>query len=175
MTGGATAADDVAAGAATADAETADAETADAETENLLQLDRQVCFALAVASRSVIGLYRPILEPLGLTHPQYLVMLTLWEESPRTLSSISSALMLEPATLTPLLKRLEAAGFITRQRSATDERALAVELTERGRALRGDCESVPKQIVERLGVGVRELEETRDALHRLIAAARSGS
>jgi hypothetical protein len=72
-----------------------------------LALDRQVCFALATASRSVIALYRPVLQPLGLTHPQYLVMLALWERSPRSVSDIGAALLLEPATLSPLLKRLE--------------------------------------------------------------------
>lgn len=139
---------------------------------DLLKLDRQVCFALAVASRSIIALYRPILEPLGLTHPQYLVMLTLWERSPRTLNSISTALMLDPATLTPLLKRLEAACLITRQRSKADERALDVDLTESGRALRAECTKVPEQIIETLGIGLHELEHTRDALQRLINAAR---
>ena len=144
-----------------------------ADGESLLKLDRQVCFALAVASRSVIGLYRPILEPLGLTHPQYLVLLALWEESPRTVSGISSALMLEPPTLTPLLKRLEAAGLITRRRSKTDERALAVELTDAGWALREKCEEVPRQVIAKLGMELSELEATRDALNRLIAASAS--
>src|SRR6187551_3994608 len=97
-----------------------------------LALDRQVCFALAAASRSVIGLYRPVLEPLGLTHPQYLVMLALWERSPRTVRDIGESLYLEPATLSPLLKRLESAGLVTRTRSSTDERALDVALTEAG-------------------------------------------
>src|SRR3954452_7035879 len=100
-----------------------------------LALDRQVCFGLAGTSRSVIGLYRPVLQPLGLTHPQYLVMLALWERSPRTVRDIGDALYLDPATLSPLLKRLEAAGLITRGRSTTDERALDVELTEAGRKL----------------------------------------
>lgn len=140
---------------------------------DLLQLDKQVCFALAVASRSVIGLYRPVLEPLGLTHPQYLVMLALWEQSPRTLSGLSVALMLEPATLTPLVKRLEAAGLVTRARSAHDERALSIELTDAGRALRVDALAVPQQIIDRLGMPVEELEHTRDALNRLIDAARA--
>ena len=76
-----------------------------------LALDRQVCFALAAASRSVIALYRPVLQPLGLTHPQYLVMLALWERSPRTVSDIGTTLLLDPATLSPLLKRLEAAAW----------------------------------------------------------------
>ena len=136
-----------------------------------LALDRQVCFALAAASRSVIAVYRPVLEPLGLTHPQYLVMLALWERSPRTVSDIGSALHLEPATLSPLLKRLEASGLLTRARSSTDERALAVTLTPVGVALRAKAETVPGQIVERLGLPLAQLERVRDELTALIAAA----
>src|ERR1700712_676020 len=136
-----------------------------------LALDRQVCFALAAASRTVIGLYRPVLAPMGLTHPQYLVMLALWERSPRTVRNIGDALALEPATLSPLLKRLETSGYLTRARMAGNERALDVELTEAGRALRTRAERVPGQIVERLGMDVAELESTRDALTRLLAAA----
>jgi DNA-binding MarR family transcriptional regulator len=136
-----------------------------------LALDRQVCFALAAASRSVIALYRPVLAPLGLTHPQYLVMLALWERSPRTVTDIGGALYLEPATLSPLLKRLETAGLITRQRSTADERALAVQLTDAGAALREEALKVPAQIVERLGMPLTELEAVRDTLTALIAAA----
>jgi len=136
-----------------------------------LALDRQVCFALAAASRSVIGLYRPVLAPLGLTHPQYLVMLALWERSPRTVSDIGAALYLEPATLSPLLKRLEAAGLLTRARSVDDERALAVTLTPAGVELRSEAEKVPGQIVSRLGIPVEQLERVRDELSALIAAA----
>ena len=136
-----------------------------------LALDRQVCFALAAASRSVIGLYRPVLEPMGLTHPQYLVMLALWEQSPRTVRNIGEALHLEPATLSPLLKRLEAAGLLTRARSTTDERALDVALTAAGASLRADAEKVPAQIVERLGMSLRDLEDIRDGLTRLLAAS----
>src|SRR3954454_9183934 len=135
-----------------------------------LALDRQVCFALAAASRSVIGLYRPVLEPLGLTHPQYLVMLALWERSPRRVRDIADTLLLEPPTLSPLLKRLEAAGLVTRVRNVADERALDVTLTPKGRALRERAEAVPGQIVERLGVPVAELEEVRDRLTSLLAA-----
>ena len=136
-----------------------------------LALDRQVCFALAAASRSVIGLYRPVLAPLGLTHPQYLVMLALWERSPRTLTDVADALYLEPATLSPLLKRLEAAGLITRARNAKDDRALDIDLTTDGRSLRSRAEAVPGTIVEKLGMPVAELEEMRDSLSRLIVAA----
>jgi len=140
-------------------------------TVDPLALDRQVCFALATANRSVINLYRPVLEAIGLTHPQYLVMLALWESSPRTVRNLGDALLLEPATLSPLLKRLEAAGLITRSRNAADDRALDIELTTDGRALRARAEAVPGTIVEKLGLPVSELEDMRDSLTRLIAAA----
>ena len=136
-----------------------------------LALDRQVCFALAAASRSVIGLYRPVLTPLGLTHPQYLVMLALWERSPRTLTDVADALYLEPATLSPLLKRLESAGLLGRHRSTDDERALSIELTPAGEQLRSRALAVPGTIVERLGVPVEQLERVRDELTALLAAA----
>src|SRR5688500_15387315 len=113
-----------------------------------LALDRQVCFALAVAARSVLGLYRPLLEPMGLTHPQYLVMLALCEREPRSVKDLSSTLQLDSATLSPLLKRLESVGYVTRRRSADDERLLVVELTGTGRALRDDAEKIPYAVVE---------------------------
>jgi MarR family transcriptional regulator, organic hydroperoxide resistance regulator len=136
-----------------------------------LALDRQVCFALAAASRSVIGLYRPVLAPLGLTHPQYLVMLALWERSPRSLTELADALYLEPATLSPLLKRLELAGYLTRKRSTDDERALSIELTNAGEKLRSQALAVPGTIVERLGVPVQQLERVRDELTALLEAS----
>jgi DNA-binding MarR family transcriptional regulator len=139
--------------------------------DDLLALENQVCFGLAVAARSVIALYRPVLEPLGLTHPQYLVMLALWEREPRSVKDLSETLALEPATLSPLLKRLEATGYIERRRSAADERALEVRLTERGRALRAEAETIPPRIVERLGLPVSELESLRESLQTVIAAA----
>lgn len=137
---------------------------------DLLALENQVCFALAVAARGVIGVYRPILEPLGLTHPQYLVMLALWQRSPRTVRDLGDALQLEPATLSPLLKRLEAQGYLTRRRSAADERALDVELTAEGRALRERALGIPPQVVDRLGMGLDELAALRDRLTEVIAA-----
>ncbi|HEU0102721.1 MAG TPA: MarR family transcriptional regulator [Mycobacteriales bacterium] len=135
-----------------------------------LALDRQVCFALAVASRAVIGLYRPLLEPLQLTHPQYLVMLSLWERAPRSVKDISAALRLDPATLSPLLKRLEALGYLSRTRSTADERMLVVELTDAGRALRAEAEKIPPAVVERLGMPVEDLVGLHQALTRVIAA-----
>lgn len=138
-----------------------------------LALDRQVCFALAVAARSVIGLYRPLLEPMGLTHPQYLVLLALWEREPRSVKDLSGTLQLESATLSPLLKRLEAARYISRRRSTDDERLLVVELTDAGRALRDEAEKIPYAVVERLGLPVAELEALNASLGRVITAATS--
>ncbi|GAB3077569.1 MarR family winged helix-turn-helix transcriptional regulator [Pedococcus soli] len=143
---------------------------------DLLALDRQVCFALAVASRNVIGLYRPLLEPMGLTHPQYLVMLALWEQSPLKVSDLAARLSLEPATLSPLLKRLEANGMVARGRDPRDDRALAITLTTKGRRARRQAERIPPAIMARLGMGLPEVEDLRDGLTRLIDAVdREGS
>jgi MarR family transcriptional regulator, organic hydroperoxide resistance regulator len=135
-----------------------------------LALDRQVCFALSLASRSVIAIYRPLLEPHGLTHPQYLVLLALWDSAPRTVRDIGETLRHEPATLSPMLKRLESLGYLTRGRSATDERALAVDLTDKGRALRAEAEKIPYKVVEQLGMELAELEELHAALSRVLRA-----
>jgi DNA-binding MarR family transcriptional regulator len=151
------------------------AEDAPEASVDLLALENQVCFALAVAARGVIGLYRPILEPLGLTHPQYLVMLALWQRSPRTVRDLGEALQLEPATLSPLLKRLEAQGYVTRERSARDERALDVALTDAGTALRAKALAIPPQVVDRLGMSVDELAGLRDRLTEVIAAVQRGA
>lgn len=142
------------------------------DSADLLALENQVCFALAVASRSVTALYRPILEPLGLTHPQYLVMLALWARSPRSLRELGEELQLDPATLSPLLKRLETLGYISRHRSERDERVLEITTTEAGAALRARAETVPPRIIERLGMSLDELDALRDSLHRVITAAR---
>ncbi|HXH34393.1 MAG TPA: MarR family transcriptional regulator [Plantibacter sp.] len=142
-----------------------------ATPDDLLKLENQVCFALAVASRSVISLYRPILEPLGLTHPQYLVMLALWQHSPRSVKDLGAALQLEPATLSPLLKRLDVAGLIRRDRSPLDERVLDVTLTGAGRDLRAQAEEIPPRVMSELRMDVEELTRMRDMLHAVIGAA----
>jgi len=139
--------------------------------ENPLALQEQVCFALAVASRRVVALYRPVLEPMGLTHPQYLVMLALWEHGSVSVRELSHLLQLDPGTLSPLLKRLESAGLVRRERNPNDERALAVELTREGRALRRRALKVPPAVVERLGMDVDELKALQRRLNRVIDAA----
>ncbi|MFE5475937.1 MarR family winged helix-turn-helix transcriptional regulator [Nocardia sp. NPDC056541] len=145
------------------------------ELDDPLRLDRQVCFALAVANRSVLAVYRPLLEPLGLTHPQYLVMLALWGEAPMSVKAVAEAIQLDSATLSPLLKRLESAGLITRRRDPHDERTLHIDLTEVGRDLREQAEQIPPAVVARLGVSLADLEELRDVLGRVNAAARRAS
>ncbi|MFE3027787.1 MarR family winged helix-turn-helix transcriptional regulator [Nocardia tengchongensis] len=142
------------------------------EVDDPLRLDRQVCFALAVANRAVLAVYRPLLEPMGLTHPQYLVMLALWGEAPMSVKDIGEAIQLDSPTLSPLLKRLEAAGLITRRRDSHDERNLVVDLTAAGRELRNEAEQIPPAVVARLGVSLADLEELRDVLNRVNAAAR---
>ena len=138
--------------------------------ENPLSLEQQVCFALAVASRSVISVYRPLLEPLGLTHPKYLVMLALWEREPLRLGELADLVKLDPGTLSPLLKRLEAKGYVRREKDPHDDRALAVVLTDEGRALREQALAIPPAIVERLGIPIEELEDLHRRLIQVIAA-----
>ena len=144
-----------------------------------LALENQVCFALAITNRAVLAVYRPLLEPLGLTHPQYLVMLALWDHEklsgegwkPLSVKQIATALQLDSATLSPMLKRLEALGLITRTRCTTDERSTDVELTEAGVALRNRALEIPPAVVARLGVGLAELDELHRVLTRINAAA----
>ena len=142
-----------------------------------LALERQVCFALAVTNRAVLAVYRPLLEPLGLTHPQYLVMLALWDnhkshaDRPMSVKAIAAALQLDSATLSPMLKRLEALGLITRTRNVADERATDIEPDQDGYPVAPTRPEIPPAVVERLGVGLDELERLHDVLTRVNAAA----
>jgi DNA-binding MarR family transcriptional regulator len=138
--------------------------------DNDLLLEQQLCFALTVASRSVVGAYKPVLDRLGLTHPQYLVMLCLWESAPRTLRNISEALAQAPATVSPLLRRLEEAGLVTRQRVDGNERSLAVGLTPAGTELRQQALAVPGTMMNRLGLTREQVGELHRSMMALIAA-----
>ena len=142
-------------------------------SDDPLTLERQVCFALSVAARSVVAIYRPLLEPMGLTHPQYLVMLALWGDSPLSVRRLSELLQLDPGTLSPLLKRLEAVGYLRRERDPADERSLAITLTDTGRALRAEAEKIPPAVVARLGMPLEDLQRLHASLTRVIAAAAS--
>lgn len=144
------------------------------DPDALLALENQLCFAIVTAARNVVSIYRPVLEPLGLTHPQYLVMLALWDQAPRSLGELADELAMDPATLSPLVKRLEAQGRVSRSRRADDERVLDIGLTEAGRALRSDALQVPGQILARVGMTVAQVAAVRDGLAPF-AARRNGT
>jgi MarR family transcriptional regulator, organic hydroperoxide resistance regulator len=131
-----------------------------------------VCFDLVVAARDVVSLYRPLLEPLGLTHPQYLVMVSLWQQTETVcVKDLSTLLKLEPSSLSPLLKRLQTAGLIERQRDSNDERSVQITLTPRGRELRRRASEIPAAVIERLGMTIEELESLHRVLLHVIARA----
>lgn len=132
--------------------------------DDLLKLENQLCFALVTAARNVVAIYRPILEPLGLTHPQYLVMLALWERAPRSLNDLATDLALDPATASPLVKRLEKDGLIVRARSSEDERRLDIQLTDAGRALRDRAVDVPRQVMAAVRMDLEQVTALRDGL-----------
>lgn len=132
--------------------------------DDLLKLDNQLCFAIVTAARNVVSIYRPVLEPLGLTHPQYLVMLALWDKAPRSLGELAAELAMEPATLSPIVKRLGVQKLVERTRRPDDERVLDITLTADGRALRERALDVPGQIMARVGMTPAEVAAVRDGL-----------
>lgn len=149
----------------------------DLPTRDLLQLDNQLCFALYSANLALSRTYRGLLAELGLTYPQYLVMLVLWERDGQTVSAIGEKLFLDSATLTPLLKRLQAAGLLTRTRAVQDERQVEIHLTDAGRALRTQAKAVPEGLFcamdcspDQLVQLKTQLEDLRDKLGRAASA-----
>jgi MarR family transcriptional regulator, organic hydroperoxide resistance regulator len=140
-----------------------------------LRLDRQICFALYNASRAVTQAYLPLLAPLGLTYPQYLVMLVLWEGDGASVKELGRRLELDSGTLTPLLKRVEAAGLVVRRRDAADERVVRVHLTPKGRALEAKAAAVPAGMACRLGTTRAEMGRLRDELVTLTRRLRDAS
>ena len=133
------------------------------------RLDDQLCVRLYTASRLVTRAYRPVLEELGLTYPQYLVMMALWETDRLSVSELGAKLRLDSGTLTPLLKRMERAGLVNRGRTPEDERVVRVWLTEAGSALREPAACVPGQILERFPGELGELVRLRASLDHLIS------
>jgi len=147
--------------------------TPKSKSRNLLHLDEQLCFALYSTSLALNKVYRRLLAPLGLTYPQYLVMMVLWERDGLSVSEIGEKLFLDSATLTPLLKRLEASGLVTRTRASHDERQVIVELSSEGRALKAQAKSVPSELAcasecspDDLVAMKQQLESLREALAR---------
>jgi MarR family transcriptional regulator, organic hydroperoxide resistance regulator len=136
--------------------------------DDALRLDQQVCFPLYAASNMLTRLYRPVLAELGLTYPQYLVMLVLWEEETRSVGTLGERLHLDSGTLTPLLKRMEAAGFVHRTRDATDERRVMISLTDAGKALRERAQHIPQRLADGLGLSDGDVEELRAMVQGLV-------
>ena len=137
------------------------------DRESMLQLEQQMCFPIYASANAIVKTYRPLLEPLGLTYPQYLVMMVLWEETPISVGDIGRKLLLDSGTLTPLLKRLAAAGFVFRERDPADERRVLIELTDKGRALKAQARDVPSNIIASAELSEPERDDLREAVATL--------
>ncbi len=138
-----------------------------------LRLDNQLCFGLYAAANAIIRAYRPLLAELGVTYPQYLVLMALWEDDRQTVSELGRCLMLDSGTLTPLLKRMEAAGIVDRRRRTRDEREVEIALTERGRCLRENAVDVRRDIVAQLGMSDAVIGRLRNELNEVVSALRA--
>ncbi|MDE4173718.1 MarR family transcriptional regulator [Phaeobacter sp. PT47_59] len=134
-----------------------------------LTIDDLLCFSLYSANHALTRLYRPLLEPLGLTYPQYLVLMALWEQDAQKVSDLGKRLDLETNTLTPLLKRMESAGYLSRRRNPQDERSLIVSLTDKGAGLKGEARHISTCVIEAMGGDLEELIELRDRVNALRA------
>jgi DNA-binding MarR family transcriptional regulator len=139
-----------------------------------LKLDNQLCFAVYSAAHAFAQAYKPHLEPLGLTYPQYLVMLLLWERDGRSVNELGAPLRLDSGTLTPLLKRMEKAGFVRRQRDARDERVMRIHLTPQGHALREAARAIPAAMLCASGLDLTGLSDLRDRVAEVGDALRNG-
>ena len=140
--------------------------------DDFLRLDQQICFSLNAASRAFNGLYRVVLKELGLTYPQYLVMLVLWEHGDLPVKKVGEHLRLDSGTLSPLLKRMESGGLVRRTRSAADERSVVVELTDAGEALRQDIRNIPVAVARGLGASAEEVAHLHSTLTGFLAHLR---
>lgn len=142
----------------------------DYDPNEALKLSNQLCFPLYAAARRVTGVYTPYLKPLGLTYTQYIVFLVLWEEDHLPVSEIGERLLLDSGTLTPLLKKMEAQGYLTRTRSKQDERSVLVDLTDKGRALKDRAQQIPLQMSRCVRLSVEEGKTLYRLLYKLLAA-----
>jgi DNA-binding MarR family transcriptional regulator len=154
---------------------TSQAPAQDAGAIEAPRLDQQLCFALYSASGLMTKLYRPLLDPLGLTYPQYLAMLALWQHSPSTIGELGATLGLDSATLTPLIKRMEAGGLVTRRRDSADERRVLVEPTAKGEALRAKMKDVQEGLACGMPLERAELKALHGTLTRLVAGLREAA
>lgn len=136
--------------------------------DDVLNLKSQVCFPIYALSREIINTYRPFLDELDITYPQYLVLLVLWEEEPQTVNQIGHKLDLDSGTLTPLLKRLQTKGIISRKRKSCDERVVEITLTEAGKALKKKAILVPPKVMEAMNVTTEELKELKEVVSKIL-------
>ncbi|MCT3671836.1 MarR family transcriptional regulator [Elizabethkingia anophelis] len=133
-----------------------------------LKLDNQICFPVYALSREIVGRYRPLLDQLDITYPQYLVLLVLWEHQEQSVSQLGEKLYLDSGTLTPLLKRLEQKKLITRSRSKEDERIVKIKLTSEGQSLQKKAASIPKQLFEDMKVPEEELKQLKTTIEKIL-------
>lgn len=136
--------------------------------DELLKLDNQLCFTIYACSREVIRLYRPFLAELGITYTQYVALLVLWEKESLTLKELGEKLFLDSGTLTPLLKKMEAANLLVRQRSQNDERTICIRLTEQGKSLKNKAYEIPEKVFCSAQLDVQEVMGLRDQLKKIL-------
>ena len=134
-----------------------------------LKLENQLCFPLYAASRAITRAYKPLLDPLGLTYPQYLTLMSLWEHGDQSVSELGACLMLDSGTLTPLLKKLEVKGLIVRQRDTQDERRVVAKLTRKGRALEQQAVEIPAKMGESIPMSAAEIAKLRAMLQQMLS------
>ena len=142
--------------------------------DELLKLENQLCFPLYAAARNVTGLYTPHLRPLGLTYTQYITLLVLWEKDSISVSEIGNRLMLDNGTLSPMLKKMEQAGYIVRERSKDDDRVVIISLTQKGRDLKEEAKEIPEKVGSCIDLPVEKAEQLRDLLNELLETQKKG-
>ena len=136
--------------------------------KDLLKLDKQLCFSVYVLHREIMQCYRPILKNIGLTYPQYITMMTLWEKDDVTVNQVGEILQLDNGTLTPLLKRLESKGYLERKRSREDERVVKINLTEKGAKLKEDASCIPFELAKAMNLNLEEMEQLKKLSDKVV-------
>lgn len=138
------------------------------DKDELLKLDSQICFPMYVASRMITRAYQPLLDDLGITYPQYLVLMVLWEQDGMLVNDIAQRLYLNTNTITPLLKRMEKSGIVARNRSQEDERKVVIQLTQKGHEMKSAAHCVPEEIFKKMGFDLDEFQQLKGVLSKLI-------
>ena len=136
--------------------------------KDLLKLDKQLCFSVYVLHREIMECYRPILKNIGLTYPQYITMMTLWEKDDVTVNQVGEILQLDNGTLTPLLKRLESKGYLERKRSKEDERVVKINLTKKGAKLKEDASCIPIELAKAMNLNLEEMEQLKTLSDKVV-------